>query len=185
MEIKGSALLAIRDYVKTYHKNDYLKWLNALNDEAKTLYNNAIDSTKWFPVSVYAVEPMKVISNLFHNNDMKRTAWEGGRFSAENALKGIYKFFVKASTPHFIISRAGNIFERYYRPCRMSVTSSEDHRVVLDMTDISDSDEHIEYRIAGWIEKALEISGCKNVTVEITQSIAKGHLSTKFISEWN
>ena len=38
----------------------------------------------------------------------------------------------------------------------------------------------IEYRIAGWIEKALEISGCKDISVEITKSMTQNDALTEF-----
>jgi len=49
MEIKGTAVIAIRDYVKLNHKEVYDKWLESLPQESSYIYKNAIDSSKWYP----------------------------------------------------------------------------------------------------------------------------------------
>jgi hypothetical protein len=38
---------------------------------------------------------------------------------------------------------------------------------------MSNPEKVIEYRIGGWIEKALEISGNKDINVEITKSMTR------------
>ena len=125
MEIKGTALLAIRDFVKINHKEKYDEWLNSLNMDSRQIFEDTIDSTKWYPVDAAAVEPTVKISELLFMNDSKKGAWESGRYSAEKGLSGIYKIFVKASTPSFIISRAKDIFAKYYRPCEIKVVKNE------------------------------------------------------------
>ncbi len=42
----------------------------------------------------------------------------------------------------------------------------------------------VEYRIAGWIERALEICGCMNVTVNITQSLTDQDPCTEYNITW-
>lgn len=184
MEIKGTAVLAIRDYVKNNHSTAYNDWLNTLKPETKHIFENAIDSTQWFPVEVAGVEPTRQIANVFYNKDLKKGAWDSGRFSAQKALTGIYKIFVKASSPNFIISRARDIFSRYYRPCTIRVVENTAKSVTLHFTSMDGDIALIEYRIAGWIERALEINGCKNVQLLIPRSMSRGDELTEFEITW-
>jgi hypothetical protein len=184
MEIKGTALLAIRDFVKLNHKDKYETWLNMLNDDSRNIFNSAIDSTLWYPVDIGAVEPTTKIGELIFMNDLKKGAWESGRYSAEKGLTGIYKIFVKASSPNFIISRAKDIFAKYYRPCQVKVVKNESKGIVLHMVDMDQGNEVVEYRIAGWIQKALEISGVNEIEVDITKSVTRGDAYTEFDIKW-
>jgi hypothetical protein len=66
----------------------------------------------------------------------------------------------------------------------METKSPDDKSVIAMITEFYPPSEVIEYRIAGWMEKALELSGCKNLKVEITRSLAKGDSLTEFDMRW-
>jgi hypothetical protein len=185
MDIKGTAVVAIRDFVKSNHPEQYNKWLNELSEEAREIYTGAIDSSKWYPIKTAGVEPTRKAIDLFYQGNYEKGAWEAGKFSAHKALTGIYKLFVKASSPGFIIQRASRIFATYYQPCKMDVLEKTDSSVLLEISNMTVSDIVIEYRIGGWIEEALEISGAKNITIKFLKSIAKGDAVTRIYIKWN
>ena len=89
MEVKGTAVIAIRDYVKNNYPGEFVKWLNALSPESKKIFDSAIDSTKWYPVENGAKEPTEKIGQMFFNGDSERGATESGRYSAEKASESI------------------------------------------------------------------------------------------------
>jgi hypothetical protein len=184
MEIKGTAILAIRDFVKDNYKEKFNDWINVLPDDSKLIYTSAIDSSRWYPLESGGVIPTKKTAELFYQSDYKKGAIEAGKFSAERALTGIYKIFVKAATPSYIIQRASRIFATYYQPCKMEVIENVDGHVIVQISDMTHSDIVIEYRIAGWIKKALEISGAEDVTIEFPKSIAKGDPITLIDINW-
>lgn len=185
MDIKGTAVMAIRDYVKENYPNQFIAWKEALPEDIKSIYNGMIDATKWYPAEKAAAIPTSEISRMFFNNNVKKGAWESGRYSAEKGLKGIYKFYVKAASPGHLISRASRIFAAYYQPCKLTLIKSDSKSATLHLCHDEKPEEVIEYRIAGWIEKALEISGCKNIFVEITKSLTRGDECTEFSMNWS
>jgi len=185
MEIKGTAVIAIRDYIKSNQTERYNEWLNKLTDESREIYEGVIDSSKWYPIQTAGVEPTRKAIDIFFHGDYKKGAWEAGKFSAQKALTGIYKIFVKASSPGYIIQRASRIFATYYQPCKMEVLDKTDTSVLLEISNMTVSDIVIEYRIGGWIEKALEISGAKNITIEYPKSITKGDAVTQLNIRWS
>ncbi len=184
MDIKGTAIIAIRDFVKISYPDDFQKWLNALPDSSKQIFSGVIDATKWYDVKDAAIEPTKQIAELFFSGDLKQGAWESGKFSADKALKGIYKIFVKASSPQYIISRASRVFASYYQPCEMIIDKNISHDLTLHIINTTEMVDVIEYRIAGWIEKALEISGSKNINIQITRAISNGDELTEYSIKW-
>lgn len=170
MEVKGTAVISIRDYVKNKYPSDYVKWLDSLSTDAKAIYSSSIDSTKWYTVGNGVKEPTEKIGKLFFNGDLKRGALESGRYSAEKALTGIYKIFVMAANPGFIIKRASRVFATYYRPCVMEVVEQSEKRVVARISQITAASTIIN-RIIGWCETGLQISGCQNVMVSATHKL--------------
>ncbi len=184
MEIKGSAVKSIPEFVKTRYTDQYENWKNALPEGVKEIFEKPVLPSNWYPLSDGGIVPTETLGKVFFNEDSREAAWQAGRFSAEIALTGIYKFFVKASTPHFIIARAGKIFSTYYRPSEMKVMGKGDKSVNLQILKFDEPNEVIEYRIAGWMEKGLEISGCKNVRVSMPKSLARGDEVTEFDIQW-
>ena len=167
MEVKGTAVVSIKEYVKSNYPNDFNKWIESLSSGAKEIFNGPVDATKWYVVEDGALDPTIKLSTLFFQGNKQKGAWDSGRYSAHKALTGIYKIFVKAASPAYIIQRASRVFATYYRPCEIIVTYSDSKSVNLELTQMDPKFDVIEHRIAGWIEKALEISSCKNVQIEI------------------
>ncbi|MDA3893716.1 MAG: hypothetical protein PF517_18795 [Salinivirgaceae bacterium] len=184
MEIKGTAVKSIPEYVKQNHTSEYVNWMRALSTESQQIANG-VSSATWYSMKDAAIEPSKKVGELFFNNDLKKGAWELGRFSAEIALHGVYKLYVKFSSPGHIISRASRIFSAYYRPSKMETSGQKSNSVKLVMTQFDYPSDVIEYRIAGWIERALEISGCKGIKVEIPESFTKGDTRTVYECSWS
>jgi hypothetical protein len=185
MEIKGVAVKSIPDFVKKKYPGYYSEWINSLSPASRALFQNGIVSNKWYSVNEAAIDPTEKIGTLFFNQDIKTAAWESGKYSAESALTGVYKLYVRLSSPGHIISRASRIFSAYYNPAEISTKNVQSDSVEVHMTKFNPPSEIIEYRIGGWIEKALELSGCKAVDVKIDKSLAKGDPVTLYKINWS
>jgi hypothetical protein len=66
----------------------------------------------------------------------------------------------------------------------MEVVEKGPDFVVLQVTKFDERSELIESRIAGWIERAMEIHGFGYVLVDITKSLAHGDELTEFHVSW-
>ena len=183
MEIKGSAVKSIPDYVKKFHPEQYTAWLDALPADTRAIYDAVVLPSNWYALQQAAIVPTELLGRMFYG-DPNKGAWNCGRYSAEMALTGIYKFFIKAASPFFIIDRAGKIFTTYYQPSAMEVVEKGNDYVILHITHFEEPSALIESRIAGWIEKAMEIHGVSFVTVEIPRSLARGDSLTEIVVKW-
>jgi hypothetical protein len=183
MEIKGSAVKSIPDYIRKLHPEKYSEWLEALPEKSKKVFTETVLPSSWYSLQDAAVVPTEVLGKLLFS-DAVQGAWQCGRFSAEAALTGIYKFFIKAASPFFIVDRAGKIFSTYYQPSEMKVVEKGDDYVVLHITRFDEPSELIDNRIAGWVEKAMEIHGVGYVAVNITKSLSKGDPVTEIQVKW-
>lgn len=184
MEAKGTAALALMAFVKSkFGEQRFNEWLAALSPQAKAVYSAPVLSSSWFPIKEILSEPTKVICDMFYGGQVTG-AFECGKFSADHALKGIYRMFVQLGSPQFIIDRATVVLPTYYRPSKLEITGKSKNGVVLRITEFPESDKYIENRIAGWVEGALVICGCKNLQVKITASKAAGQPYTEISSSW-
>lgn len=172
MEVRGSVINGIKAYVEKNHSEKFNEWHSALSENSQKLMERP-STSKWYPINEGILEPTEKMCELFYNNS-KEGAWKSGRFSAEMALTGIYKVFVVISTPTYLIKRASRIIGTFYSPTEVNVVSNSDRGMLVHFTKLPTKSEHLEYRIAGWMEKALEICGCKDLSVNISKSIAKG-----------
>lgn len=167
MEVKGIAVKSIFEYVKKTQPSEFKEWIENLPKQSKELYNSGIYSNKWYNVDEAAIEPTKQIAKMFFGGDVKKGAWDSGRYSAEVGLKGIYKLYVKFSTPKHIIARANRVFSAYYQPCELEMKIAQPKFLEMHLESKEKVDPIIGDRIAGWMQKALEISGCKQVKITV------------------
>lgn len=172
MEVRGSVVSNINAYVKEMHPENYDNWINSLSEPSRELMK-ATSSSKWYPINEGILEPTQLMCDQLYDS-AKEGAWKSGRYSAEVGLTGVYKVFVVISTPTFLIKRASRVLATFYAPTDVAVVDSTDHSMLVHFSRLPTANEYLEYRIAGWMEKALEICGCKDLSVRTTQSIAKG-----------
>jgi len=182
LEIKGVSAKAAPEFVKRHYRTRYEEYLDSLSVPSRRIIENLLPSS-WYSVQDAVVEPTLKICELFYGGSEKG-AWDVGKESADIALTGVYKFFVKVGSPGFIIKRATRIFDNMLRPGTIKVAESSTNSAVLH-AELPESDWILEIRMAGWIKQALIVSGCSSSDTRITQSISKGDKLTEFSSTWS
>ncbi|QKG79767.1 hypothetical protein [Tenuifilum thalassicum] len=185
MEIKGSAVKATPDFVKANHLKNYSDWLKSLPSNSRKIMEDPIYATTWYPLIESVIIPTQKAADLFFNGDYNKAAREIGRFSADIALKGIYKIFVRISSPQFVLSRASNIFSTYYNPAVIKVIESGEKKAVLQFEKFSVDEKLIMERIAGWIEHTLEITLKSPLQVTVENIINGKELTAKITAVWD
>jgi len=183
MEIKGSAVKTIPEFIKKNHNDKYQAWLESLPEDSRKIFTDAVLPSNWYPLKEAGIVPTEKLGEMLYNDSLKG-AWQCGRHSAEAGLTGVYKFFIKAASPFFIISKAGKIFSTYYQPSSMEVVDKGDDWVVLQISQFEEPHPVIENRIAGWIENAMEIHGVSSVKVDFTKSLTRGDKCTEIRVSW-
>jgi hypothetical protein len=184
MEVKGTAIKTTRDFIKTKFPEQYNAWFNTLPAESKALYEKALDATGWYPLNNAYIVPIHKVVEMFYNNDAKTGGEELGKYSAEIALKGFYKVFLLVASPTFLIQRASKIFTTFYQPSSIGVEVVNSNSAILKILQFEGIDLALEYRIAGWILKALELANCREPVYEIKLSLAKGEKETDILFCW-
>ena len=184
MKVSGEAMLSIPIFViKKFGRKAYNQWLDSISPEARKVYSNPISKSDWYPLKKMMIEPTKKICELFYNNSL-RGGWDCGRYSAEYGLKGIYKILVKLRSPQVLIKKGSSILSNYYKPSDVEVLEQTKSHVIVRILKFPEITPCLEYRMAGWMERAVEISGCNHVSVDITKSLTKDDPYTEFNVRW-
>ena len=183
MRTKGTTVKAIQNFVKDQYPAKYDDWLNKLPTKARELMSGAILATDWYPLEEGAVLPTYHLKMFFDENSLK-AAWQSGRHSAGATLTGVYRIFVKVANPSYIIKRASKITATYYENVVVKSSEETSNSVVVSIIEFEGLDRMIEHRIGGWMEKALELSGCKEVNIRIVKSLTRGDNITKYSITW-
>ncbi len=169
MEVKGTSVQATRAFVETtFGSKAYANWLAALSPSAQQIYGAPL-ATAWYPAQESILEPLRLICTMFYGGDLKG-ARDTGRFAADRALRGVYKLFLKLGSPEFIVSRIPRLFEYYYRPGKVVIASMAKGRAVFLLPNFPEYAGVWETRMAGYVERALEISGVAKVDVKVLKA---------------
>lgn len=185
MKIKGTAVKATPEYIKKFHNDRYDEWLNKLPLESRELMSRPVIATDWYPLAESVTIPTQIIAEMFFNDDEKKAANELGKYSAEIALKGVYKIFVMISTPSFMLSRASSIFGTYYQPSDIKIVESSSNHATIEIKGFDQKDIITAYRIAGWMERALEFVKRKNIKVDVTNVTEPENEKVIIVLNWD
>ena len=184
MKVKGTIVTSVNGYIQENFSNRYQEWLDLLPAASKEIFSGSVLTTDWYSHEDGLIKPSEIAAELFYGGDIAKLSWQIGRYSAEVGLKGVYKVFILIATPQFIMKRAGKILSSYYHPSQMSIGEERSNGVDLLVTEFPEPTIITENRIAGWIEKALEICGVKNIKVIIPQSLVRGDDKTIYVCDW-
>lgn len=185
MDVKGTIISALPKHIREqFGKEGMQRWLNAITPQARAIFTSNIDEGGWYPLKTALIEPFANLAQLFYNWDLKKAAWEFGRFSAESRFKGMALIMAKLGSLNLFVSKAGDYLLSCYRPCAVEVPENADKKALVRITHFPEMDKSTEFRIAGWMQRGLEINGCKNVQVEILKSLVNLDRYTEYRLTW-
>ena len=184
MQVKGTSIKSTRDFIKAKFPNRYEEWLKSLPPDSQKLFNNSVNVSNWYDLKIAYTDPLDKIVELFYNKNAQKGGEEMGMYSAEIGLKGIYKVFLLVATPQYLMKRATRTMETFYNPSEIEVSEVSNNNTKVIIKKFPGLTKALEYRIAGWIYKALELCKLKNIRYEITSQISAGQPNTCIEFKW-
>lgn len=167
MKIKGVSVITTKEFIKEKFGIDgYEKWENSLSEETAKLIKGNILASVWYPLKNGMVEPTKVMCDLFYDGEYIG-AEKIGIYSADKSLHGVYRFFVRIASPNTLLKRATQIFKSFYDPSEIELVKISKDNYIMKFSEFDPPSPYTDYRILGWVRKALEICGAKNINVAI------------------
>ena len=185
MKVKGTSIKSTRDFVKAKFPNRYEEWIKSLSPDSQKLYQNKVNVSEWYDLKIAYTDPLDEIVKLFYNKNAKKGGIEMGMYSAEIGLKGIYKVFLLVATPQYLMKRSTRTMQTFYQPSEIEVSEQANKVTAVNIKKFDGITLALEYRIAGWIAKALELCKCENINYQFTSQISSGQASTTIEYKWD
>ncbi|HEX7502294.1 MAG TPA: hypothetical protein VF451_02645, partial [Acidobacteriota bacterium] len=161
------------------------RWLELISPQARRVFSSDIVPEAWFPLKDMLIEPMANIAQLFYDWDLKKAAWDFGRMSVDSRTPGVLKLLAKIPKAGSPIEKAVEQVASHYRPCTISVPMSDQKSCLVRISHFPEMEKTTEYRICGWIERSMEIGGCKGVKVDIIKSLTNFQPVSEYELRWN
>ena len=185
MRVRGSLITTLPKIIrKKFGAEGLDQWLAKISPEARELYLESIDSKGWYPLQASLLEPFANVAQLFYNWDIKDAAWEFGRAGADMRFWGPSKALMKIPSPSFFVNKGFDYLKTYYDPCRVELIENKSNGCVQRIMEFPVPSSTVEYRVCGWVQRGLEICGCKDVQVEIPKSLVNLDPYTEFVVTW-
>ena len=183
MNVKGIAVSATYNYIKKNFPEDLTEWLNNLSPASQKIFKNIILPSEWYPAYEAVVEPTQLVGEMFIGS-AEKAAFEIGKYSAQEGLKGVYRVFARLSSINYIIKRSIPIYANYYDTGQFSIITNEKGNAVLKLSGVPKKFYLVIHRVAGWI---FEIPFILNKTVkkvEFKKLLLNDLVDTYFYLEW-
>lgn len=184
MMVKGTAVRAVRGYVtEQFGSSGCERWLAALPEGSRILFTGSVLASGWYPARDGVIEPLRTMCDTFYRGDLA-AARRQGRFSADQDLRGVYRAFVKVASPQFLIRNVAAIWGSYYTDTQAAAVPTGERSVRLEVRGVDPDNPYNQHAIAGWVERALEICGCREVAIAMDNQPAGGRGNYRFDITW-
>lgn len=146
--------------------------LRRLPPEDQAVLRKMLLPVAWYPLDLN-LRLDSAIADVLSPADKRRAFVEMGRASAEENLRGAQHVFVRPGDPQFLLSQAPQIYRFYYAVGSRTYEKTGDRSAVLRTYGAENVTETDCLTIIGWHERAIELSGGKNV--RITHPLCRAH----------
>jgi len=177
--VKGSPVRSLQKFIESEltpeQRDAVMKALPA--DFAARIRTNLLP-TETIPVHMLNV--LCTEAARAKGESVEQFARRAGRQAADDAVKGIYRFFAMVLTPPALLSKASRMWTSLNNRGNVTVENQTDRGATIRLLDYPSEIAGCA-RVTGWIERMAELTGVKNVRVHQTQCHARGGTCC----EWN
>ncbi len=182
--VKGSVLLARLSYVREHGGEAALEKVIARLPRAdQDVLRGWILLIEWYPLDL-ELRLDDAISEVLSPNDKSKVFLDMGRASAQMNLDGPQKSYVRAGDPHFLLSLAPKIYADYHTAGRRVYERAGDKAALVKTFDAETVTANDCLTVVGWLERAVELSGGKNVKVTQARCRAQGDPHCEYRCAW-
>jgi hypothetical protein len=181
--VKGSpvrSLLAFIDKELTPAQREEV--FAALPPEVAARFRTPLLATEIIPV--HLLNALTVEAARVRNEAVEAFGARAGRSAANDAVKGIYRFFAMVLTPPALLSKAGQMWKTLYNRGELQVKKPDDHSGRIRLVDFP-SELAGCARITGWIEGMAILTGAKNISVKQIACYARGDEACEWEVHWD
>jgi hypothetical protein len=184
VQIKGSAIKETINQIKSRSGEEaFQKILGLLDQETRTIFQNEVFSSTWYPLDLFTRFLEVEIRVLADGKEEMVT--RGSEAVIERQLRGIYKAFVKLGSPEFVTKRIAAVHATCFQGVPIEVQLQGHAKAVVRYAGFEKQHRIMGFATMGFFKKALEISGAKDVVLCFTVPIEEGKAFSELSISWN
>ncbi|MFE8596651.1 TIGR02265 family protein [Archangium violaceum] len=182
--IKGSVLITrLNLLMKQGGTGRVQQVLQRLSPADRKVLEGVIMPIGWYPLDLN-LRLDAAIADALSPRDRSKAFVEMGRASAEENLNGPHHVFIRKGDPHFLLSHAPEIYRLYYAVGSRTYEKAGPRSAVLRTLGAESVTEADCLTIVGWYERAIEMSGGREVRVEQKKCRARGGVYCEYHCSW-
>lgn len=182
--IKGSVLIARLNLLsKQGGAGRVQEVLQKLPPADRKVLEGVLMPISWYPLDLN-LRLDAAIAEALSPRDRSKAFIEMGRGSAEDNLTGPHHVFLRKGDPHFLLSHAPEIYRLYYAVGSRSYEKTGPRSGVLRTMGAERVTETDCLTIIGWYQRAIELSGGRDVRIEHTKCRARGNGHCEYVCTW-
>jgi len=180
--VKGSPVRSLQKFIDSEldpSQRDAV--FSALPPEFAARFRSPILATETIPV--HMLNRLTEEAAKAKSEPLEQFARRAGREGANDAVKGIYRFFALVMTPPALLGKAGQMWSSLYNRGELRVLDQTERSARIQLANFPAEAAGCA-RFTGWIEKMAELTGAKQVTIAQTQCFAKGAACCEWMLNW-
>jgi len=183
MKVKGSALRSTLNYLREHFTADQVRRiLERIPAEHRVSAEKPVLISSWYEADLlYALMHAMAAEVTVDPREFYRTL---GRQSCDDGLNTVYKIFFKVGTPSFMLKFTIQVWSNYYSEGKMVLVEGGTHSAHLRLEGIRTADEAMCYRVTGWLERALELSGGHGIHMAHETCVRSGGAACEWKAIW-
>ena len=182
--IKGAVISARLSMVRQQGGQGLVdKVLKLLPEADRSILREDIPPMSWHSMDL-GQRLDAAIADVLSPDDRARAFMAMGRASADENLNGVHSLFLRQGEPHYLLSKASQIYRFYYDIGRRTYEKVGPTAVVLRTFDAESVTETDCLTVMGWHQRAVEMSGGKSVQVTHPLCRAKGAPHCEYRISW-
>jgi uncharacterized protein (TIGR02265 family) len=183
-QIGGNILLARRTFVQ--QRGGDALWervLARLPEQDGKLLRRTMLVTSTYPLELN-LRLDDAIAAVLNPGEPERAFVEMGRSSADVNLTGTQRAFLREGDPHYLLGFTDTIYAYYYAEGRRTYEKTGPASAVLTTWDAPAASPSDCLTVVGWHQRAIELSGGKNVQVVESMCRARGDRCCEYRCSW-
>lgn len=183
MKVKGSALRSTMNYLREhYTATQVQKILGRLTEDQRAAAEKPVLTSSWYDAALlYDLMRAMAAESSGDPRDLYRTL---GRQSCDDGLNTVYRVFFKVGTPSFMLKFTIQVWSNYYSEGKMALVEGGQQAAYLRIEGARSVDEAMCYRVTGWLERALELSGARSIHMAHSSCVHTGSGACEWKAAW-
>jgi hypothetical protein len=183
--IRGSLFQSLPSFVKSHFgEKRWDEFLGRVAPVAADAYRNEMEALAWYPFIVVASAADAMVAMSPEGNG-DATLKKFAAHNLDRATNLIFRAIFKIGSPEFMVSKADQVWKKYYSTGRMAVDSVSKGKASVRLYEFPEITRNYTRVVLYAIEATIIKAGGRTSYREVTRDLHTGDAFTEFSYAWS